>query len=125
MGIRQLEPVERTALDRDRIYELGERLGPARLEEFVCVTMEDLAFLLCRAQREFDRGGYDQLRLIAMRAQRVAAEIGLPVVARVASDLQSLTEIQDSVAVAAVSARLQRLGEAALFSQLDAGDPVT
>lgn len=92
----------RTGQDRE---EVDREIGP-RLEELA----EGLSFV---SQAYLDRR-LDQLAREARRLGRVASEVGLNRVARVASTVCVLAQRNDPAALAANVARLIRLGEAAL-----------
>lgn len=117
--IINLNPAEHVRLDRDRIVELGMRLGPVAAEDLISRTMEDLAVMLARVGRAYMGADLAQLARSAADIRQHAAHIGMTKLARVAADVEALAQARDSAALAAVVDRLSRLGERSLMAVWD------
>lgn len=114
-----ITPVETVRLDRDRIVELGMRLGPIAAEDLISRTMEDLAVLLAQVSRAYDAHDLDAVIGYAKRIGEQAQHIGMTKLARVAGDVLTLASRADAAALAAVVRRLARLGEKSLMAVWD------
>jgi hypothetical protein len=114
-----LNPAEHVRLDRDRIVELGMRLGPVGAEDLISRTMEDLAVMLARIGRAYQAVDLAELARTAADIRQHAAHIGMTKLARVAADVEDLARGKDSATLAAVVDRLSRLGERSLMAVWD------
>ena len=112
--VYDLRPAERIIIDAAQLGELFNRLGDRGAEACVMETVEAISDLLAQVDG-FVRSG--QLAEIVPRAQqvsRLAAEIGLTSLARVARDMGITAQRSDSVAYRAVWERLVRIGDKSL-----------
>jgi hypothetical protein len=114
-----LHPAEHVRLDRDRIVELGMRLGPVAAEDLISRTMEDLAVMLARVGRAYMARDLPELARTAGDIRQHAAHIGMTKLSRVAADAEDLSSLKDSPSLAAVVDRLSRLGERSLMAVWD------
>ncbi|NJS39409.1 MAG: hypothetical protein HC783_10735 [Rhodobacteraceae bacterium] len=109
-----LRPREVVRQDVDTVAEIYRNLGAPTAEQLVTRALGDLALTMAgivekvRAQDLRDLGG--QLA----RLRRLADDIGLVTLAKVAGDLQSCLERADGTAFSAVWARLMRVAERSL-----------
>ncbi|TAG31159.1 MAG: hypothetical protein EAZ40_00735 [Rhodobacterales bacterium] len=109
-----LRPREVVRQDVDAVAEIYRNLGAPTAEQLVTRALGDLALTMAgivekvRAQDLRDLGG--QLA----RLRRLADDIGLVTLAKVAGDLQSCLERADGTAFSAVWARLMRVAERSL-----------
>lgn len=117
--LRFADPVK---VDVTRLRAICERMGLVDGEAAICAAMEDLAGHLMAASLAWSNGNLGGLRKAAGSAAEKAASIGLNSLARVARDLEALCEGGGDAALAAVAARLERMGENSLIAIWDAQD---
>lgn len=77
--------------------------------------LADLAALLAKAQVCYERGNRAEISVVANEIVHLSADVGLPSLAAVASDVAVLAPQGDATALSAVMARLGRVGELALI----------
>jgi hypothetical protein len=105
---------EQPAIDRDRLRRIYTDLGAHAADRVIGRAMEDLAIRLARTDRARRDGDLRRLAREAKATAAVAEELGMAQVARIARDLASVAATPDLIAVSAVSARLDRMGELCL-----------
>jgi hypothetical protein len=109
-----LRPREVVRQDVEAVAEIYRNLGAPTAEQLVSRSLGELALTMAgivekvRSQDLRDLGG--QLA----RLRRLADDIGLVTLAKVAGDLQSCLERADGTAFSAVWARLMRVAERSL-----------
>ena len=106
---------EDAALDTSRILVLRQSLGDARCREVVSEVVFHLTDRLGQLQSALYKGDAAEAQVQASRLASLSEQVGLADFARVARDLARCLEAGDAVAVAAVGARLMRVGEDSLF----------
>ncbi len=109
-----LRQSERVRLDPDRLDELYLQLGHQQAEEVVCRALEELAARLTHVERFYRQGKTREMRKCARSLGAIADQVGMEALARVARDVSGCTDAGDAVALAAVLARLLRVGEMSL-----------
>jgi hypothetical protein len=107
---------EGAALDTSRILVLRQSLGDQRCREVVSEVVFHLTDRLGQLQSALDAGDAAEAQVLASRLASLSEQVGLADFARVARDLGGCLGGGDSTAVAAVAARLMRLGEESLFT---------
>lgn len=122
MGLSQIEPKESVALDTELLDQMCARIGVSKAEAAICAAMEDLAVLLQYAGTLRRVGELDTLSQTCRQIEAVSKRVGMVVLARVAKDAVSLCDGSDEAALAAVTARLQRVGERSLIAIWDRDD---
>ncbi len=120
--VARLSPAEPAAVDPDRLAQLYERFGTRRGEDLVCRAMEELAFGLGQAGRLYEAGDRTELRRCARALATLADEIGMTALRRVAESVALCIDNADAVALAAVLARMARVGERSLYAIWDLQD---
>ncbi|MCU0907263.1 MAG: hypothetical protein MUF73_07420 [Rhodobacteraceae bacterium] len=105
---------EQPAIDRDRLRRIYADLDSHAADRVIGRAMEDLAVRLSRAERARRDGDMRRLAREARGAASVADQLGMQQVARIARDLAAVSGTPDTVAIAAVAARLDRMGELCL-----------
>lgn len=105
---------EQPAIDRDRLRRIYADLGPHAADRVIGRAMEDLAIRLARAERARRDGDTRRLVREAKGTAAVAEQLGMVQVARIARDLAAVAGTPDATAIAAVAARLDRMGELCL-----------
>jgi hypothetical protein len=107
---------EAAALDTSRILVLRQSLGDERCREIVSEVVFHLTDRLGQLQTALDHGDAAEAQVQASRLASLSEQVGLADFARVARDLGGCLGSGDATAVAAVAARLMRLGEESLFT---------
>lgn len=107
---------EDAALDTTRIQVLRQSLGDQRCREVVEEVVFHLSDRLVQLQTALAADAFGEAQVLASRLASLSEQVGLSDFARVARDLAGCVEAGDTVAAAAVAARLLRLGEDSLFS---------
>jgi hypothetical protein len=116
MGVSMLEVKERVALDRSPIEEMCQTLGVEKAEKLVGGAMEELAVWISRADPMWRRGAHEELGRLAQRIAPVALRLGMPLLARIATELRELVASGDQAALGAVAMRMVRVGESSLVA---------
>ncbi|WP_417723352.1 hypothetical protein [Salipiger sp.] len=117
-----LAPSEKAGLDPERLDALFVRMGPVAGEDAVCRAMEELAYNLGRADRLHVAGDLENMLSCTQALGRIADEIGMWKLHRVAEDVAQCIQDGDGVAVAATLARMARVGERSLYAVWDLQD---
>ncbi|MBY6003762.1 hypothetical protein KUV62_07580 [Salipiger bermudensis] len=120
--VARLTLAEPALVDPARLAQLYERFGAQRGEDLVCRAMEELAFRLGQAARLYETGDRAELRSCAGALATLADEIGMTVLRRVAESVALCIDSADAVALAAVLARMARVGERSLYAIWDLQD---
>lgn len=107
---------EDAELDRARLQLLRQTLGDQRCREVVSEVVFHLTDRLGLLQGAMAEGDVAEARTLATRLACLSEQVGLSDFSRVARDLVGCLASGDEIATAAVSARLERLGEDSLFS---------
>lgn len=116
MGVARLDFAESVQVDTARLEEICDVLGVHAGEAAICAAMEEMAGLVRAAQGAWERCDLDELHLGARHVRGVSERLGLVTLARVARNLAELCRGSDAAALAAVVARLERLGEQSLIA---------
>jgi len=101
-------------LDQDRLEDLAVKLGPSGAEDVVCRAMEELAMRMTYAERCRVEMRYDEMNVAAQGIIALAEQVGMLKLANVARDVVNANAAEDRIALAAVAARLLRIGERSL-----------
>jgi len=109
-------------IDRNRMTELTVRLGPVGADNLVSRAMEELAVQMAKAHKSFLRTNMNELRAAAGKVAEVSDHIGMVSLSIVAKHVTYLAKNGDSTALAAVIARLTRIGEISLMQVWDLED---
>lgn len=107
---------EDAMLDTTRIMVLRQALGDQRCREVVEEVVFHLTDRLGLLQTALADGNAAEAQVLASRLASLSEQVGLADFARIARDLCRCLEAGDHVAMAAVGARLTRLGEDSIFS---------
>ncbi|MDQ2094125.1 hypothetical protein [Rhodalgimonas zhirmunskyi] len=106
---------EAAGLDSEKLEALYRQLGDSSAEDVVCRAMEELALRLSQVERYFRANEIDEMRKGARSIAAIAEQIGMAALSRVAQQLHQCASTNDTVAQAAVLARLIRVGERSLM----------
>lgn len=110
---------ESIRVDRRRVSDIIVELGETAAQNVIGMALEQLAETLVTVQEALARGDLAQAAAQAERLSRLAWQIGLLSLAGVAMDLGSTAERGDLTAVAAIGARLTRVGNRSLTAIWD------
>ena len=121
-NITQLRLSEHVKVDHDRLDALYSEMEHATAEDMVCRAMEELALRMAQCDRLYRASDFDGLRKASRSLIAIADQIGMTVMARVASDVAECAKYKDPVPLAATLARLMRTGEESLTAIWDLQD---
>ena len=113
---------EGVRLDPDPLVALYSELGENGAERVICRAMEELASRLSEMMRHADEGRPEALICSARLLGKVAGQIGMATLVRVAADVVRTAETADLTAQAATLARLVRIGDRSLTAVWDLRD---
>jgi hypothetical protein len=120
IALTREEPAQ---LNQERLRRLFAELGPEAGEVVVTRALEELALRLARLGEAQAAGDHDALHKTARGMAAIADQLGMETLARAARDACACAAAGDAVALAAVLARLDRLGERSLFAVWDDRGP--
>lgn len=109
-------------LDPDPLTTLYAELGERGAEQVLGRAMEELSARMTDMFRQADDGRDVALVGSARLLAKMAAQVGMATLARVAIDVVSATEAADRAAQAAILTRLARIGERSQFAIWDLRD---
>lgn len=121
-SVTQIRLVETVSVDPTHLETLYADLGHRNAEDVVCRAMEELALRLHQCERQYRRGGLDELEKSARSLIGIADQIGMARLARVAGDVADCVAHADAVALGACVSRLIRIGEGSLMAVWDLQD---
>ncbi|MBM3605026.1 MAG: hypothetical protein FJX25_09785 [Alphaproteobacteria bacterium] len=110
---------ESVRVDSRRVAEIVAELGETAAQHVISLALEQLASALGQVDAALDRGDGAQAVAHAERMSRLSWQIGLLSLAGVAMDLGSTVERGDHAALAAIRARLMRVGNRSLTAIWD------
>ncbi|TNF19236.1 MAG: hypothetical protein EP318_15905 [Rhodobacteraceae bacterium] len=110
---------EGVRLDQDRIEDLYRRMGDESAEDVVCRALEEIAVRMSYANKLHRRGELTEMRKCLRSLSKIADQIGMTALSRVARDVCTCIDQQDTVALAATVSRLARTGERSLTAIWD------
>lgn len=110
---------EQVRVDTRRVAGIVNELGETSARNVIELALEQLAAKLTAVDQALDQGDLAQAAADADRVARLAWQIGLLSLAGVAMDLGSCADRGDRVALAAVQARLMRVGNRSLTAIWD------
>ena len=117
-----LKQTEVVRLNAGRLEELYAQLGEAGAEDVVCRALEELALRLSHTERCHREGQLADMRKSARSLVAIADQIGMQLLARVATDVTISVDNGDMVAVTATLSRLLRIGDSSLSEVWDMQD---
>lgn len=117
-----LQQNEAVRLDSDRLEELYVQLGEAGAENVVCRALEELAVRLSYTERCYRERRLQDMRKSARSLVAISDQIGMQMLARVATDVTRCIDENDHTALAATLSRLLRIGERSLNEVWDLQD---
>ncbi len=121
-AIEKLRVDEPVRLDPDRLVVLYAELGQLAAERLIAAAMGDLAVHLVAVQLAAQERRNDLLERGAGEIVRLATQVGMVLLARVARDVQICAARRDRMSQAAVLARLMRIADRSLTAVWDLQD---
>ena len=112
-------PDEHSCLDIKLLLSICRNLAVPQAAELLCREIEQLAAHLTECQKGYAKSEYGFVRQKLDELEAFSKLIGLPVLERVARDVQSCIEVYDPVALSATMSRLLRMGEQSLTAIWD------
>ena len=113
-SVTVLTQTEAAWVDRERLAGLYAQLGREQSEQVVCRAIEELAVRLTHAENLFRLGHRDELLASGRGIIAISDQIGLTGLGLVAGHMVTCLRQHDDIALAAVLARLLRVGELSL-----------
>jgi len=120
--IQKLRLAEAVQLDKDRLAEIIARLGPRGADEVISRSMEELAVQLAKVHKALERGKANDMQVAAQKIAEFSAHIGMPALSSAAKNVAEIADVDQSPALHATAARLERIGEASLMQVWDLQD---
>lgn len=117
--ITALAVTEPVRVDARRVGDIVNELGEQAAQNVIGMALEQLAAALTATDAAVEKGDLAQAVAHADRLSRLAWQVGLLSLAGVAMDLGSCAERGEHGALAAVRARLQRVGNRSLTAIWD------
>ena len=118
-NLAYLKPDETVRLETRVIKELCLELGEPGAQDVVTRAMENLAHRLTDAEQMYQQGDFSGLRKTVRSSVAVAEQIGMQSLAQRSHEVIYCIDAGDPVALAAVLARLMRIGERSLNAAWD------
>lgn len=109
--IVQFRPAERVRVDPCCLQSLCSRVGSRVAEQILADSMEEIATRLCEMERQVRQEDMAHLAENARKLQHLAVDVGFVSLARVSRDLAINAVREDRPALAAVWARMLRVGD--------------
>ena len=115
-------PDYHSCLDIKPLLSIYCNLAVPQAAELLCREMEQLAALLTERQKGYAKAEYSVVRQKLDELEAFSKLIELPVLERVARDVQSCIEVYDPLGLSAKMSRLLRMGEQSLTALWDLQD---
>lgn len=112
---RRLDPVEKLEIQTEALVALQQSVGVDHSKEMVDRAVYEMADRLWMLKEALLEAEMKKARRLATSLAAVSKQIGLTDFSRVARDLRNCIDAENTVAIAAVGDRLQRVGEGSLF----------
>ena len=114
LSISFLAPQDDAIIDRARLAGLWRSVGRDAAARIAERAMEDVAERVCAIELAWRAGEFGRMAKTARALIAVAEQIGMVGVAEVATDVCTTLKNRDEAALAAVVARLVRVGDQSL-----------
>jgi hypothetical protein len=118
-GLEILRPVEMIFVDPEHLGGLVRDRGQLLASRMTHTVLEEIAERLTMAEAAWQAGEIQRLAKIARSVVGLAEQVGLATVAHVAGMVAEATTVHDDHALAALVARLVRVGEGSLAALWD------
>jgi hypothetical protein len=101
-------------MNSQKLDALYRQMGAVGAENLMCRAMEALAWRLSQAERLYRVGARIDLRRVVRVIAVISGRVGMEKLSGVAADVVRCIDGADDIALAAVLARMSRLGERSL-----------
>lgn len=118
----RLRPEEMVRLEQKQLDTLYASLGEMQAEEVICRAMEELAMRLALMERAYGAGEMEPLAKGARGLVKIADQIGMSLLAKIAGDVAICADRRDGQALGATLARLLRISDRSLMAVWDMAD---
>lgn len=109
-------------MEQQQLDTLYASLGEYQAEEVICRAMEELAMRLALIERAYTEHELQSLAKGARGLVKIADQIGMSTLAKVARDVAICADREDRLALAATLARLLRISDRSLMAVWDMAD---
>ena len=120
-NVIRFRPVELIFMDAAHLTELARDKGALRAEYIANTALEEIAERLTMAEAAWVVGEFSRLQKIARSLVGMSEQMGMETLARIAAMAADAATGHDDVALAALVARLMRVGEGSLSAIWDIG----
>ncbi|MEM7440925.1 MAG: hypothetical protein AAF393_15105 [Pseudomonadota bacterium] len=110
-NVRTLMPVEYAPIQLDALDLLKSNLGEGVGQDVISRAAEAVVDRMDQLETALDRDDLPEVAKLSRRLARIADHIGMHKFARIAEDLEACAKAADRNALAAISGRLQRVGQ--------------
>ena len=114
-NVTVLRPKDVLHLDSAPIEAMYRAMGPDQAEHVITRALEELALAMSGMAAQVRGKDLQDLSRRLRRLQRMAEQLGMVSLCRVAGDLRHCLDLGDATAFAAVWARLMRIAERSLL----------
>ncbi|WP_343116443.1 hypothetical protein [Ostreiculturibacter nitratireducens] len=113
---------EGVRLDPDRLIALYAGLGEAGAERVICRATEELAVRIADMRNFVASGDLAALPRAGELLAKIATQVGMATLSRVAGDVCTCARSRDMAGLAATLARLERIGDRSVTAVWDLQD---
>lgn len=110
----RFRPVEMIFVDAEHLVGLSQDRGVPRAEFIAFAALEEIVERLTSVEAAWRAGEFHRLSKVARSIVGMSEQMGLQTVAQVAAMVATVAETRDHAALAALVARLVRVGEGSL-----------
>ncbi|MEM6406916.1 MAG: hypothetical protein AAF700_00720 [Pseudomonadota bacterium] len=120
--LSKLSVTETVRVDGDRLVELWVRMGQARAEEVITLSVDNLWRGLGALSHAQSAGNYELMAEQARGLSQIADNLGLWLFAKVARDVEACARRGDVPAISSCLNRLQRVSDQSISTVWDLCD---
>jgi len=120
-NVIQFRPVELIFMDASHLTELARDKGALRAEYIANTALEEIAERLTMAEAAWAAGEFLRLQKLARLLVGMSEQMGMETLTKIAAMVAEAASGLDDVALAALVARLIRVGEGSLSAIWDIG----
>lgn len=115
-NVVHFRPVEMIFVDAEHLVDLARDRGVPRAEFIAYTALEEIAERLTSAEAAWRAGEFQRLAKIARSVVGMSEQLGMQTVAEVAGQVATVASGRDQAALAALIARLVRVGDGSLVA---------
>ena len=117
--VTMMERKESVEIDQAQFLEQFNLQADRDRHDLIFDVVEDIAQILGRAEAQYMKSNYDELRDSLNKITNLGCQFGFGHLARVAQDVMICVDANDFVSVSSTFQRLLRVGEQSLFAIWD------